>query len=189
MIAKRIVSSTFASRSLSYLLQSQCKISSASSAAGKTCTGRSINGLTSSRFLSSTGSGGDDGNNKDDETTASASDPFGLSFEDGDDQLGPRLPPKYKRDAATGKLTGDIEAELTAEEREILRMDPLQRDKLILQRLVKSWEEEKTDEATGDPKALADFARRVRLAKMSLNVLGRSVQGKPIGSSFIVVLC
>lgn len=133
---------------------------------------RSINGglfSSQSRFLSTTGSGGDkDGRD----------DPFGIKFEDGDDQLGPRLPPKYKRDAATGKLTGDVEAELTAEEREILRMDPLERDKLVLQRLVKSWEEEKTDKATGDPQAMADFARRVRLAKMSLNVLGRSVQGK-----------
>jgi len=54
----------------------------------------------------------------------------------------------------------------------------LERDKWLLKRLVKSWDAEKKDEATGDPKALADFARRVRLAKMSLNVLGRSVTGE-----------
>ena len=174
MIAKRIVSSALASRSLSHLLKTQCKISSSSAATASIHSGsRSITSAllsSQSRFLSSSTGGGGDKDGKD--------DPFGIKFEDGDDQLGPRLPPKYKRDAATGKLTGDVEAELTAEERDILRMDPLERDKLVLKRLVKSWEEERTDKATGDPQAMADFARRVRLAKMSLNVLGRSVQGK-----------
>ena len=189
MFTRQVVSS--ARRSLSHLLQTQCQISTSSAVTVPTTGLRSsINGLRSSsppsRFFSSTGGGGegsdiDNNNNNNDNSKTNKDgndDPFGVSFEDGDDKLGPKLPPKYKRDSATGKLTGDIEAELTAEEREILHMDPLERDKLVLKRLVQSWEGEKIDKATGDPQALADFGRRVRLAKMSLNVLGRTVKGK-----------
>ena len=126
------------------------------------------------RFLSS----GSDDEKKGEKGT----DPFGVSFDDGDDlgKIGPtsQLPPKYRRDSATGKLTGDVEADLTAEERDMLRMDHLERDRLMLKRIVDSWNKSGIDEKTGDPKQLADFARRVRLAKMSLNVLGRSVEAQ-----------
>jgi hypothetical protein len=48
-------------------------------------------------------------------------DPFGVHFDDGTDQgkVGVLLPPKYKRDAATGRLTGEVEQELTVEEKRI----------------------------------------------------------------------
>lgn len=148
------------------------------------------------RFLSSGGGDGGDGDKgdgskrpdseKEDELFEDRwdddDDPFGVSFEDGDDKVGPanQWPPMYKRDSATGKLTSEVASELTEEEKEILKMDPLERDQLLLKRVVQSWETDQAgdDAKTKDPIAMANFARRVRLAKMSLNVLGRSVQAQ-----------
>lgn len=162
---KRLITSSAVSRNLSALLQSRCKISS------NICQ---VNKPLAVRFLS------DDNNNKG--SGDDSSDPFGVKFEDGNEfgKVGPtsQLPPKYKRDAATGKLTGDVEADLTAEERELLQMDHVERDQLLLKRVIESWKSTELDEKTGDPKPMADFARRVRLAKMSLNVLGRSAQAQ-----------
>lgn len=162
---KRLLTSSFTSRGLSYLLQSRCKVSVGGSFAKATPVQFQL-----VRFLSS-GDGGDD-DKKD-----ISSDPFGVSFDDGENNVGPtsQLPPKYKRDSATGKLTGDVEVELTPEELERLKLGPMERDRLLLKEVVGSWKEGEVDGKTGDPKAMADFARRVRLAKMSLNVLGRSV--------------
>jgi len=141
------------------------------------------------RFSSNTtgsgsGDGGDNNDKKDTQqssTGSPAGDPFGVSFDDGDDlgNLGPasQLPPRYKRDAATGKLTGDIEVELTPEERELLTMDPYQHSKLILKRVVDNWDRD-VEQSDGNPKAVDDFGRRVRLAKMALNVLGRSAKAQ-----------
>ena len=57
-----------------------------------------------------------------------ADDPFGVNFEDGADhgKFGPSIPPKYKRDAMTGKFTGETESELSARDKEIINMDILQ---------------------------------------------------------------
>lgn len=197
MISQRVLAASSAARNLAQLLQSNCRISSTATTShgivlinntinttANTATSFGRSSLTQMRRLSSgaSGPGNDDkdmGNNKSSSTNNNESDPFGVRFEDGEDNVGPYLPPKYRRDAATGKLTGDIEAELTPQEREILNMDPLEQEKHLLKRLVQSWENtEGVDEKTGDPKALANFARRVRLAKMALNVLGRTVQAQ-----------
>jgi ribosomal protein S18 len=182
MITQCIVGS--ATRTLSSLLQSNCRISSRVAA-----TAARPSAL---RFLSGKSSGGggsDDADNKDNTSVDKQqdSDPFGVRYDDGDEpgKLGPpdQMPPKYRRDAATGKFTGDVEAELTAEERRLLNMSPLDRDKVLLKRVIQTWENEMEEkDQTGDPKALADFARRVRLAKMSLNVLGRSGQAQAMKS-------
>jgi hypothetical protein len=58
-------------------------------------------------------------------------DPFGVLFKDGDDLLGPTLPPKYQRDAMTGKFTGVIEKELTDRERRILQADPIEWERMV----------------------------------------------------------
>ena len=54
-----------------------------------------------------------------DDTEADA-DPFGVHFEDGDERLGPDIPPKYKRDTMTGKFTGEKEAVLTDKKKKLL---------------------------------------------------------------------
>ena len=168
----RVAAATTARR-LSQLLQTNCRISSATKKQPILVGVRSQQ-IAPPRFLST--SGGGRGGSDDDKYTND--DPFGVQFDDGVDKTGPTLPPKYRRDAATGKLTGDVEAELTREERELLNMDPLERDQLLLKRLVQSWEQTGTDAKTGDPEAMAQFARRVRLAKMSLNILGRTAQAQ-----------
>lgn len=179
MIPHRVAATS--ARRLSRLLQNHCRISSnVGDHRQRVADGQGALHSWShvkSRLLSTTGGGGDDKNSN---SNSSSGDPFGVQFEDGADKVGPNLPPKYRRDATTGKFTGDVEAELTSEERDILGMDPLERDKHLLKRLVQSWdkEESQVDPKTGDPKAMADFARRVRLAKMSLNVLGRTVQAQ-----------
>ena len=50
-------------------------------------------------------------------------DPFGVHFQDGDDlgNLGPKSPPRYKRDAVTGKFTGEEEEELTESQKKLLK--------------------------------------------------------------------
>lgn len=168
---KRLITSSCASRNLSHLF-ARCKISSNPLQLNQ--PPQRVFQSYPVRFFSNS----DDDKSKDNAN----SDPFGVSFDDGEDlgKVGPtsQLPPKYKRDAATGKLTGDVEADLTSGEREMLRMDHLERDRLMLQRIVESWKDDNIDEKTGDPKPVADFARRVRLAKMSLNVLGRSVEAQ-----------
>jgi len=65
---------------------------------------------------SSPGSGDKRGSSR----TGDADDPFGLNFEDSQDEssgnIGPKdeLPPNYIRDAATGKFTGRIQAEISS---------------------------------------------------------------------------
>ncbi|KAL3907359.1 MAG: hypothetical protein SGARI_003575, partial [Bacillariaceae sp.] len=70
-------------------------------------------------------------NNKDGE------DPFGVHFEDGSDKLGPDSPPRYKRDAITGKFTGEQETELTPEEKKLLNMDPIEEQEYLLDKVMK----------------------------------------------------
>jgi ribosomal protein S18 len=113
--------------------------------------------------------------------SAQSEDPFGIHFDDGTDQgrIGPEghLPPKYKRDPATGHLTGDIERELTEEEKRILKADPLEREKLLIRRVERHWSKEGMDK--GDqPVPLDKLGRGVRETDMGTNVLGRSVQSQ-----------
>jgi small subunit ribosomal protein S18 len=112
-------------------------------------------------------------------TISEDEDFFGVNFEDGADNIGPErsFPPKYKRDATTGRLTGEVEAEVTEEERNILKADPLERERRMISRLESHWQEEGADE-TGLPTELSKLGRRVRQAEMGLNVVGRSVQAQ-----------
>jgi small subunit ribosomal protein S18 len=108
-------------------------------------------------------------------------DPFGIHFDDGIDQgrVGPEahLPPKYKRDTTTGQLTGDIEHELSEEEKRILKADPLEKQQLLVRRVERHWSKEGTDKA-GQPRPLDKLGEGVRQADMGINVLGRSVQAQ-----------
>ncbi|GKY91533.1 hypothetical protein MPSEU_000126700 [Mayamaea pseudoterrestris] len=106
-------------------------------------------------------------------------DPFGVHFDDGPEQgkVGKTLPPRYKRDATTGRLTGDIEKELTEEEKRILKADLLEKDQILLDRMEQHWKQQGTDES-GMPKELFAMGRRVRDAEIGLNVMGRSVKAQ-----------
>lgn len=115
------------------------------------------------------------GKDKDDE------DPWGVNYDDGTDhgKLGPSasLPPKYKRDSATGKFTGEIEAELTNEERGLLDMDDIEKERHALDLLVEQWKASETDEMGGSAKR-SEFARRIMEEEMALNTLGRSPEAQ-----------
>jgi hypothetical protein len=132
------------------------------------------------RFFSDKGDGKEGGSPTKDKGLDSADeDPFGVHFEDGAERLGPEksLPPVYKRDAATGRMTGEIKQELTEEEKRILKADPLEQEQLLLRRLEKHWEKEGVDES-GQPAELDRLGERVRRSDMGLNVLGRSVRAQ-----------
>lgn len=134
--------------------------------------GRSVplNSRTAACYLSnSTGSGND--NEKGDKIT---SDPFGVTYEDGETNLGPasELPPKYIRDPVSGKLTGETEHELTEEEKELLNMSDEEKEAILLERFMKSWEDD-------DGKKEDSVAKLIRREKMRLNPFGRKASDLP----------
>lgn len=95
-------------------------------------------------------------------------DPFGVNYDDGEDNLGKELPPKYVRDRATGKLTGEIAQELTSEEEHLMTMDDYEKDRVLMERLTKEWENDE------DGKLSDALAERIAEEEMALNTLGRS---------------
>ena len=107
-------------------------------------------------------------------------DPFGVNYENGEGKLGPKedLPPRYVRDSATGKFTGEVEQDLTDEERRMLKMDDMDRHRVITERLVKQWN--KALDETGDSEHQMAVARHIREEDMALNTLGRSVDAQSI---------
>ena len=97
-------------------------------------------------------------------------DPFGVNFKDSSTEsgnIGPKdsLPPKYVRDAATGKFTGEVQAEATAEEKRMVNLGPITKESILTQRISESL----------DQSDMEDVARRIREDKLSLNPLGRQV--------------
>ena len=109
-------------------------------------------------------------------------DPFGLNFEGGSEpgKLGTTLPPKYKRDPMTGKFTGEEEKEFTQEEKKLLKMDPVEEQTYLLQKVYDDWDLSEEDKETGAPKKLSELAKRIRQDNMGLNTLGRSVEAQSV---------
>jgi ribosomal protein S18 len=109
-------------------------------------------------------------------------DPFGVNFEDGTEhgKLGPKMPPRYKRDAMTGKFTGEEETELTEKQRQLLKMDPLQEQDYLLEKVFSDWNISEEDDGEGGSQKLSKLARRVRQDNMGLNTLGRSVESQSV---------
>lgn len=110
---------------------------------------------------------------------ADAADPFGVNYDDGSHpaKIGPPsgFPPKYKRDPATGKFTGDVEVEATEDDMKVLKLTRAQREQLLKDRFVEHWNSSEKD-ATGDPKHLSEAAQRIRDEYMALNPFGRNVE-------------
>lgn len=96
-------------------------------------------------------------------------DPFGIFLDDGKEGLGSSatLPPLYKRDSVTGKMTGKIQSELSYEDKRIINADPIEKRR-FLQRRMEKHAQASTEES------LDTLGRRIRVADMGLNVLGRS---------------
>jgi len=114
-------------------------------------------------------------------------DPFGLNFQDGTDlgNLGPKNPPRYKRDAVTGKFTGEKEEELTEREKKLLNMDPIQEQEYLLDMVLNEWdldvskeEMENGDSPFPEPVKLSKLAKRIREDNAGLTTLGRSVESQ-----------
>lgn len=126
------------------------------------------------RFVSSK-NGGDGKDVPDD-------DPFGLNFEGGSEpgNLGSTLPPKYKRDPMTGKFTGEEEKEFTAEEKKLLKMDPIEEQEYLLHKVYNDWDLSEENSETGLPTKLSELAKRIRDDNMGLNTLGRSVEAQSV---------
>ena len=121
------------------------------------------------RFFSSSGGGkGGDGDGE---------DPFGVNYNDeATGGLGPDKPPSLIRDATTGKLTGEVESELTDEERRLLSMTQADKAKLLQERFVASWNEggDGGEDGVSGNSREAEIAERIRTEQMALNVIGRS---------------
>jgi ribosomal protein S18 len=120
-----------------------------------------------------------DGKNKDDD------DPFGVNFQDGTDlgNLGPKSPPRYKRDAVTGKFTGEEEEELTESEKKLLNMDPIQEQDYLLDKVLNGWnidlsKEDKENDTFPEPVKLSELAKRIRQDNAGMTTLGRSVESQ-----------
>ena len=125
-----------------------------------------------SRFFSN-----DDDKNKGGK--GSEDDPFGVNFEDGDEKLGPDIPPKYQRDAVTGKFTGKQEKELSDKDKKLLNMDNVEEQEYILNKVIKDWKISPDDEE-GSAERLGLLAKRVRGDTIGLNTLGRSAESQSL---------
>jgi len=111
-------------------------------------------------------------------------DPFGVHFQDGNDlgNLGPKNPPRYKRDSVTGKFTGEEEEELTESEKRLLNMDALQEQEYLLDKVLNEWDIDATSEGENspfpEPVKLSQLARRIRQDNAGLSNLGRSAESQ-----------
>ena len=144
----------------------QCRVPGA---AGATATSACCVTAGHGRFFSSSSGGGKGGDG--------GEDPFGVNYNDeATGGLGPDKPPSLIRDATTGKLTGEVESELTDEERRLLSMTQADKAKLLQERFVASWNEEGGDGEDGvsGNSREAEIAERIRTEQMALNVIGRS---------------
>jgi len=113
-------------------------------------------------------------------------DPFGVHFQDGNDlgNLGPKSPPRYKRDAVTGKFTGEEEKELTESEKKLLNMDALEEQEYLLDKVLNEWDIDATNESDEspfpEPIKLSQLARRIREDNAGLTTLGRSAESQAV---------
>jgi ribosomal protein S18 len=111
-------------------------------------------------------------------------DPFGINYDDGKGGLGPNLPPLYQRDSTTGRFTGEIVAELSEKDKQVLAADQLEQDAMLLDRIEAHWTKKsdtgdissgsRSSTTGGIPTELVRLGARIRLSDMATNVLGRS---------------
>ena len=115
------------------------------------------------------------GNNSD-----STEDPFGVHFQDsagqdsGNGNIGPKdsLPPNYIRDSATGKFTGEIQAQVSNEEKTLLNLGPIAKERLLSKKFEQSLIDDSDD---SNSHSMASVARRIREEETAFNTFGRKV--------------
>lgn len=126
-------------------------------------------------FSDEKGNGGSSSNNND--------DPFGVNFQDSSDEssgnIGPResLPPQYIRDNTTGKFTGEIKGEISEQDRQLLNLGGLAKDRMVAFKFDKSISKADTFDTSSSSSthSMANIARRIREETMTLNTVGRKV--------------
>ena len=114
-----------------------------------------------------------------------------MNFKDSGDEaagnIGPLddLPPSYVRDSTKGKFTGLVDAKISSSDRELLRLDPLEMDRKLTERLLKSLSNDGTvgrrgDGGDGDDDNDEDslatmerMGRRIQEEEIAFNTLGR----------------
>ena len=143
-----------------------------------------LSGLVSSlslrTFSSKGGGGGGDGDGDNSSNGKNTEDPFGVHFQDSANQesgnIGPKdsLPPNYIRDSATGKFTGEIQAEATYEEKRLLNLDPMTKGRMLSERFQGALEADSKDSSSSQS-LMANVARRIREEEIAMNTLGRKV--------------
>lgn len=129
--------------------------------------------LTVRSFSDEKGSGG---------STSKDEDPFGVNFQDSSDEtsgnIGPResLPPQYIRDNTTGKFTGEIKGEISEQDRQLLNLGGLAKERMVAIKFDKSISKADTFDISSSSKhSMANIARRIREETMTLNTVGRKV--------------
>lgn len=72
-------------------------------------------------------------------------DPYGVNYDDGENGLGPEngYPPRYVRDPATGKITGEERRELSSHERFLLGLSDDEKLDRLAERVRRAWSEDK----------------------------------------------
>lgn len=122
---------------------------------------------------------GDGGDKKRSDVSNTEDDPFGVDFEDGTEHggLGPAMPPRFKRDELTGKFTGEKEMDISDRDRKFLKMDPIEEQEQLLDRVMKEFKISGLNDAAGDGK-LSKLANRIRDDNIGVNTLGRSVESQ-----------
>jgi len=102
-------------------------------------------------------------------------DPFGLSYKDSTkDNLGSKIPPSYSRDETTGKFTGEVEREVTAEEAELLNLNAVDAERRLVERFTSSWEDDDDDDEEDMEERMQEMAERVREEKIAMSAIGRA---------------
>jgi small subunit ribosomal protein S18 len=109
-------------------------------------------------------------------------DPFGVNFQDSSDEtsgnIGPResLPPQYIRDETTGKFTGEIKGEVSEQDRQLLNLGGLAKERMVAFKFEKSISKADTfDTSSSSTHSMANIARRIREESITLNTIGRKV--------------
>ncbi len=139
-----------------------------------------VSRLSLRAFSTKDGGGGNNDNNSSKDQDQDQ-DPFGVHFKDsgseGSGNIGPResLPPNYIRDTATGKFTGEIKTEASYEEKKMLNLDPIAKERILSQKLEENISKGKVLEKDELSYTLANAARRIREEEVAFNTLGRKV--------------
>lgn len=109
-------------------------------------------------------------------------DPFGVNFQDSTNEesgnIGPKelLPPQYVRDNMTGKFTGEIKGEISDQDKQLLKLGGLTKERIVAFKFDKSISKKDTfDSKSSSEHSMSNIAIRIREEKVALNTIGRKI--------------